>query len=167
MYTGKLIAYLPPHGKSTQLSRIIDQLERIQPGGVADMPAAVREVADRLGRRALVVVLSDFFAPMARVREAFARLRYERHEVLAIQVIDPDEAEFPFRNWSRFRGLEDEKALLTEPALLRKQYLDNFSRHQQDLAESCRALAVEHHTYQTDLPLVDWLTHVISRRSHA
>lgn len=166
-YTGKLTSYLAPHGKSTQLSRIIDQLERTQAADVADLPAAVREVADRLGRRALVVVLSDFFLPMAKIREAFGRLRYERHEVLAVQVIDVDEAEFPFRNWSRFRGLEQEKPLLTEPALLRKQYLENFRRHQEELTNSCRALAVEYHCYQTDRPLVEWLTHVISRRSHA
>src|SRR3712207_7789506 len=40
----------------------------------------------------------------------------------------PDEVEFPFRKWSRFRGLEGERARLLEPAVARKTYLENFRR---------------------------------------
>ena len=129
--------------------------------------AAVKEVADRLGRRALVIILSDFFTPAPRIREAFARLNYEGHETIAMQVIDPDEQEFPFRNWSRFRGLEGESPMLAEPAMVRKGYLENFRNHQQQLLESCHAMRVEHHLYLTGKPLIDWLTFTLSRRVSA
>ena len=164
-FAGKMTSYLPPHATSTQLSRVIDQLERTDPRGESNLPQAVQEIADRLGRRALVIVVSDFFTPMKRVREAFARLNYERHETMAIQVMDPDEQEFPFRSWSRFRGLEGEPAMLAEPAMVRKAYLENFRHHQQQLAESCRAMRVEQHLYTTDRPLLEWLTQMISRRN--
>lgn len=164
-FSGKLTSYLPPHATSTQLSRVIDQLERTDPQAESNLPQAVQEVADRLGRRALVIIVSDFFTPIQRIREAFARLNYERHETIAMQVIDPDEQEFPFRSWSRFRGLEGEPAMLAEPAMVRKAYLENFRHHQQALAESCRAMRIEQHLYTTDRPLLDWLTQMISRRN--
>ena len=164
-YADKLGYYLAPHGGSSQLSRVIDQLERSNPSGISNLPSAVQEVADRLGRRGLVIVLSDFFAPLQQIREAFARLNYERHETICLQVIDPDEQDFPFRNWSRFRGLEGEPPMLAEPAMVRKAYLENFQRHQQQLTETCRSMRIEHHIYTTSTPLLDWLTKVLSRRS--
>ena len=163
-FTGKLASFLPPHATSTQLSHVIDQLERTEPRDPSDLAGAAQELADRMGRRALIIVLSDFFTPIEQIRRAFARLRYERHEILAMQVIDPDEQEFPFRTWSRFRGLEGEVAMLCEPALVRKSYLENFRRHQQEFMETCRSMRIEHHLYLTDRPLVEWLTQVLSKR---
>ena len=164
-FSSNLTSFLPPHATSTQLARVIDQLERTDPRGQSNLPQAVQEVADRLGRRALVIIVSDLFTPIQQVREAFARLNYERHETIVIQVIDPDEQQFPFRNWSRFRGLEGEPAMLAEPAMVRKAYLENFRHHQQQLAESYRAMRIEQHQYTTDRPLLDWLTQMISRRN--
>jgi uncharacterized protein (DUF58 family) len=163
-FSDKLTHYLAPHSGTMQLSRVIDQLERTIPRGPSNFPSAVQELADRLGRRALVIVLSDFFTPTPGLREGFARLKYERHETICLQVIDPDEEEFPFRNWSRFRGLEGEIPMLTEPAMVRKAYLDNFRNHQAQLLESCRSMRLEHHLYRTDKPLADWLTQMLSRR---
>ena len=163
-FTRKLTSFLPPHPGSTQLSRVIDQLERTEPRDQSDLPAAVKQTTDRLERRALVIIISDFFTPIAGIREAFARLDYQRHEVIALQVLDADEQEFPFRNWSRFRGLEGEVPLLCEPAIVRQNYLDNFRRHQQQLADTCRSQNIEHHCYLTDKSLPDWLKLVLSHR---
>lgn len=163
-FAEKLESYLPPHSVSTQLSRIIELLERTDVGGQSDLPAAVESIANRLERRSLIIVVSDFFAPLANIRKAFARLNYDRHETLLLQVIDPDEEEFPFRNWSRFRGLEGEEPLLAEPAVVKKMYMDNFKRHQAELVESCRTMRVEHYLYRTDWNLGDWLTRMILRR---
>lgn len=164
-YADVVTGYLHPHAISSQLSRLIDQLERTDPRGTSNLPQAVQTVGDHLGRRGLIVIISDFFSPIPRLREAFARLNYGRHETLALQVIDHDEEDFPFRNWSRFRGLEGEQPMLAEPAIVRRQYLDAFNLHQKQLAEACRTMKVEHHLYRTDLPLSDWLTRVLGKRA--
>lgn len=164
-FADAVAGYLPPHSLTSQLSRLIDQLERTDPQGACDFPNAVQSIADRLGRRALIILISDFFSPLKSIREGFARLNYERHETVAIQVIDPDEQEFPFVNWCRFRGLEGEGPALAEPAIARKQYLDNFNRHQADLLEACRSMRIEYHRYRTDQSLPDWLLQMLSRRA--
>jgi len=162
-FTEKLTGYLPPYAGASQLSRIIEHLERTQPQGVSDVPSTVERVADRLEKRSLIINVSDLFTNLANIRKAFARLNYDKHETLVLQVIDPDEQEFPFRNWMRFRGLEGEVPQLLEPAVARKTYLDNFHRHQREFVDSCRSMRVEHHLYLTDMPLADWLTRMISR----
>lgn len=163
-FANKVTHYLPPTATSLQLSRVIDQLERSEAQGQASLPAAVEEVATRLGRRGLIILVSDFFTPIPELRQAFARLNYEGHETLCLQVIDPDEQEFPFRNWSRFRGLEGEEAMLCEPAVVRESYLKNFQAHQRQLVETCRSMHLEYHLYPVGHSLLEWLTQILAHR---
>ena len=60
----KVSEWLAPHGGPTQLSRVIDILERAAPTGPATLGNALHECADRLDRRALVIVLSDLHVPV-------------------------------------------------------------------------------------------------------
>ncbi len=119
-------SWLPPHGGTPQLARIIETLERTAPAGESDLARSVQEVADRLERRSLVILLSDCLNPIPRVRPALARLRHDRHEVIVLRVLDEDETTFPFRRWLRFSGMEGERPLVCEPALVRKRYLAGF-----------------------------------------
>ena len=160
----RLESWLPPHAGTPQLARVIDVLERSAPAGESDLGRSVQEVADRLERRSLVIVLSDFFNPMTRIRPALARLRHDRHEVIVMRVLDEDETTFPFRQWARFRGLEGERSTVCEPALVRKRYLDRFRSHAEQLDTLCRALHCEPHTFLTSRPLDASLTNFLQHR---
>jgi uncharacterized protein (DUF58 family) len=157
----RLEQYVAPRAGSAQLSRVIDVLERATTKDASDVGRAMQETADRLGRRSLVIVVSDFFAPVAKLREGLARMRHDRHETVLLQVLDPDEAEFPFKRWTRFRGLEGEHPHLCEPAMVRKTYLDNFRAHRKELEESSRALGAAFYSFQTDKPLIDSITYFL------
>jgi len=147
-----------------QLSRVLDALERRGPRGRSGMAGAMHEVAERLERRGLVIVLSDFFLSIEEVRGGLAHLRHGRHEVIAVQVVDRDEEEFPFRTWCRFRGLEGESARLCEPAVVRKRYIERFRRHRRELREVCLGLGVEFQPFVTDRPVLDAIRVMIRRR---
>jgi uncharacterized protein (DUF58 family) len=154
----KLDQWVAPRAGSAQLSRVIDVLERATPKGESVVSRAMQEAADRLGRRSLVIVLSDFFAPVGALREGLARLRHDRHETALLQVLDRDELEFPFRHWCRFRGLEGERSQLAEPALVRKVYLKNFSDHRRDLEDTARSMGAAFHSFVTEKPVIDSIT---------
>ena len=160
----RLESWLPPHAGTSQLARVIESLERAAPAGESDLGRCVQEVADRLERRSLVIVLSDFFNPMARIRPALARLRHDRHEVIVMRVLDEDETTFPFRRWARFRGLEGEQSQVCEPALVRKRYLNGFRSHASQLEGLCRALHCELHTFLTSRALDAALTTFLQHR---
>ena len=157
----RLEQYVAPRAGSAQLSRVIDVLERATTKGESNVGRAMQEAADRLGRRSLVIVASDFFAPVAKLREGLARLRHDRHETVLLQVLDPDELEFPFKRWTRFRGLEGEQPHLCEPAMVRKTYLDNFRAHRKELEETSRALGAAFYSFVTEKPLIDSITYFL------
>jgi uncharacterized protein (DUF58 family) len=160
----RLGQWVAPRAGTAQLSLVIDTLERAVPKGATDVSRCMQEAADRLGRRSLVIVLSDFFAPVADVRPGLARLRHDRHETILLQVLDHDEVEFPFEKWSRFRGLEGERSQLAEPAVMRKVYLENFNRHRESLRETTRALGATFHSFTTNRPVIDSITRFLRER---
>jgi uncharacterized protein (DUF58 family) len=157
--------WLAPQAHTAQLARVIDVLERTECGGPGAADVALHEVADRLGRRALVIVLSDLFVPADLLRKGLARLRHDRHEVIAMQVLDPDELEFPFNSFARFHGLEGESPALHDAALLRQTYLKNLREHQQALSHACGALNVELPRFVIDRTLDEALIGFLRRRA--
>src|SRR3954449_9237927 len=164
LFQKKINSWLAPHTGTGQLSRIVEGIEKVAPKGESALAGAVHETAERLQRRALVVLISDFMTPAAQFREGLAHLRHDRHEVIALRVLDRDEIEFPFRNWTRFRGLEGERASLCEPALVRKRYQDNQRRHARELEDACRTLRAEWRTFVTDKSLADSLPAFLHHR---
>lgn len=164
MVGSRVESWLPPHAGTAQLARVIAGLERTTPAGESDLARSVQEVADRLDRRSLVILLSDVFNPIPRIRPALARLRHDRHEVIVMRVLDADETTFPFRRWLRFRGLEGERSQVSEPALVRRKYLDGFRSHASQLEGACRALHCELHTFLTNRPLEESLTAFLRHR---
>ena len=164
LFGARLEHWVAPRAGTQQLSRVIDALERSVPRGQAQVTQAMQAVADRLGRRSLVIAVSDFFAPVAALREGLARLRHDRHETILLQVLDRDEIQFPFRKWLRFRGLEGERPQLLEPALVRRTYLVNLRNHRAALDETCRAAGAEFYSFVSEKPLIDSITSFLHRR---
>ena len=157
--------WLPPRSGSMQLTRVIESLEQATPAGCAALKPCANQVAARLGRRALVILISDFFSPATEIREALARLRHDRHELICLRVLHKDEIDFPFRNWSLFHGLEGEREHLTQPALVRRAYLSRFERHARELAALCRSLSADLHTLTSDQPIAGAVRNLLRARA--
>ncbi len=82
------------------------------------------EIAGKLGRRGLVIVVSDMLGDPDEVVVGLGRLRYAHHDVVVMHVLDHDEREFPFQENTLFEGLESpELRLQADPQSLRTSYL--------------------------------------------
>ena len=158
-------SWLAPHTGTGQLSRIVDAIDKVTPAGESQLARAIHQTADRMDRRALLVIISDFLLPVERFREGLARLGHDRHEVIALRVLDRDELVFPFERWTRFRGLEGERAQLAEPAVMKRRYQENQQAHAHALDQVCHALRAELRTFVTDKALADGLTAFLHHRA--
>ena len=165
LFHQRIDPYLAPRSGTAQLSRLLTLLDRTSPRSTASPAAALRDAGRRLSRRALLIVLSDFFCPVAELRHALALLRHDYHEVIVLRILDRAEIVFPFSGWSCFRGLEREPMRWVEPALLRQGYRGRFAAHAGALADACRSTRAEFHNLVTDQPLLDSLTAFLARRA--
>ena len=153
--------WLSPRTGSVQLARVVDVLDRTRPAGAVDWPSAAAASVARLGRRAVVVVVSDLLAPVVTVRAALSHFRRARHDVTCLRLLHPDEQQFPFRGRLRLRGLEGERPVAVDPAVARPAYLANVGRHRRDLTAACRSLAVGLHEASTADPVATTVARVL------
>src|SRR6202008_1909040 len=96
------------------------------------------DLAERITRRGIVIVLSDFFDDVSDILTGMQHLRHKRHEVIAMHVLDRAELEFPFHEATLFRGLEQYPELLTDPRSLRDGYLEQIESFVKELQRGCR-----------------------------
>lgn len=162
--TDKIGHWIAPQDGSQQLSRVLGAMQRTTPGGSGDLGSCLHELAERLGRRSLVILISDFLNPVDSLRAGLAHLSHGRHELIALRILHQDEREFPFSHWTRFRGLEFEPSRLCEPAMIRQVYLQNFRRHEKELHRLFAGFSIEGQTFVSRDDLVEALTRFLRRR---
>lgn len=180
-FAGEVAATVRPSGQAAQLKQVVQVLEAVpdavpsrsvaSPGGefseskpAAPFDAVLHELAERLPRRCLVVVLSDFFCEPDRLRTALQHFRHERHDVILMQVIDPAEEEFPFDEPAVFQDLESNTEEMIDPRNLAAAYRREFDLFQRELQIMCGQLEVDYVRLRTDQSLAAALATYLTRR---
>jgi uncharacterized protein (DUF58 family) len=122
------------------------------------------DLAERLKKRGIVIVLSDLFDDVDAMLTGLKHLRHRRHEVIVMHVLDPAEADFPFDEITLFRGLEHLPDVLAEPRALRRAYLAEFGRYLHKLKAGCRSQAIDYVPMRTDQSLEVVLSSYLASR---
>jgi uncharacterized protein (DUF58 family) len=161
----KIRSFIPPRSTPAQLMRLLRTLDETEPAGESSIAPILHEVAERITRRGMIIILSDLFDDAPALIKALHHLRYKRHEVILLQILASDEINFPFRNWSLFEDLEHAgRRLKLDPALTRGVYLENLARYQKTLTDACSKLHVSRVILNTSEPFDSALTDYLARR---
>ncbi|MCG3178141.1 MAG: hypothetical protein BIFFINMI_00464 [Phycisphaerae bacterium] len=142
IFDSELRVTLPTSNSIAQVHHMMTAYEGRGPTGESQVGRAVSQYAAKAGRRGIVVVLSDFFTDLERLFDGVRRLKFDKHEVVLLQIVDDDELTFPLRGMTRFVGLENLGERIIEPQRLRDSYLRKFNAFLDALtagAELCRA----------------------------
>jgi uncharacterized protein (DUF58 family) len=137
VFDENVIDYIPPTsnlGCTYTLSSVLEQLE---PKRGTNIRKPIWDLAGRYGRREIVILLSDFLCDLEQLSDGLARLRYDRHEVVLMQVLDPVEIDFPLDGRVHFQGLEGTGTLRMRPKEIRRRYLEKMQQRQHQLRELC------------------------------
>ncbi len=116
--------YIPARSRVGHLRVILRELSDTQAGEETGLGSVLHDIAERVHRRGLIVIISDLFDPDisgAEVLKALHHFRYRKHEVLLFHVMAEEELTFPFEQWSDFRDLElAGRNVLLDPRALRR-----------------------------------------------
>jgi len=164
-HDNKIRTLLPPRANSKHLMHILHTLEETKPGGETSMAPLWHELAGKLRRRGMIVVLSDCFDQLEPLTRALQHFRHSRHEVILFHILAPEEIEFPFRKWTQFRNLETAgHRLLVDPQRLRKEYLENFNHFCTRLRRQAGQMQIDYHQMRTDEPVEKALGIYLTKR---
>ena len=159
-------SYIPPRAQPKHLRPIIDELQSQAPGEETELSDVIKKIEARIHRRGLVVVFSDLFGDVDQLMKSFARLRSANHEIIVFQIFDPDELDFPFRQWTQFACLEqNDNRHLVDPAQIRQSYLDKLDSFREQLTKGCNRHRISLVPMTTQQPFAETLaTYLAIRR---
>ena len=146
-------ALVRPSSNPSHLKQLLQVMQATPAERKTSAGAIFHELAERFKKRGIVVVLSDLFDDVDAMIAGLKHFRHRRHEVVLFHVLDPAELDFPFRNTTLFRGLEELPEVLVEPRALRKAYLREFEKYRRRLKKGCRLHRIDYVEMRTDQPL--------------
>ncbi|MFQ5491803.1 MAG: DUF58 domain-containing protein [Phycisphaerae bacterium] len=111
------------------------------------------DLAERLERRALVILISDLFDDADEIIKGLWHLRHRGNEVIVCSVWDDTEYDLPFEGPTLFEGLEEAGRLRADPRALRKRYQEQVRRFTGSLRNGCNRLKVDFSPFRTSAPL--------------
>lgn len=155
--------YLPARGGSIHRRALFATLGRLQPGGNWSGARLVRQAAQRLRGRGVLMVFSDFYDD----DDVMAELRHAGragHEVATFQIVTPDELELPYRGLHEFEDLESGARLVSDPGTTGQSYRDAMAAFLERFRNQTHADGIDHSLLLTSQPVGDALRRYLVRQ---
>ncbi|MEP6917089.1 MAG: DUF58 domain-containing protein [Acidobacteriota bacterium] len=156
---------LPASARPGHLHALLLGLERLQPGASSNVGRPLRQLADALVKRSLVVLVSDLLDEPEPVIKGLKHLRVRGTDVIVFQVLDPNELTFPFRGASRFRDLESGREVTADPESVRTGYLRELVALTTTYERELRGAGIDYVQLDTSKPLDHALLAYLSARA--
>ncbi|MBN8601885.1 MAG: DUF58 domain-containing protein [Planctomycetes bacterium] len=160
----QVIQQITPSNSPAQLNNVIGLLDSPLPKRATSLEPALKDAASRLKSRGVVVLISDFLDDANKILQGLQHLRYQRHDIVMVHILDEAEVNFPFDQTSRFNGLEGWDPIVADPQSLRAAYKKEVESHIKKLREGARSLEVDYQLMLTDQPLHLTLPHLLAQR---
>ncbi len=158
---------IPPRRSPMHLKALFDSIRNARTGGEVDLPAALHRAAERIPRRALVVVISDFFTAIDPLLNAFQHMRFLRHDLVLFHLLDETEIRFDFDRPIRFTDLEGADSVITDPALVGDAYRREISDYLEAMRQGSHRFNADYQRVMLDTGYEQALTAFILSRQRA
>jgi uncharacterized protein (DUF58 family) len=163
-FDDRVVSMLPASARPGHLRSVLVTLDQLKPGQRTDVSKPLHQLAETLGKRGMVVVISDLLDDPAAVLRGLKHFQHRGTDVVVFQVLDPDELEFPFERATRFEDLETSEEILAVPELVRAHYVNEISALTDRYRRELGASGIDYQLLSTKQPLELALLSYLSAR---
>jgi uncharacterized protein (DUF58 family) len=157
--------FLGPRARPTQFRRILDILDSSPTGSDTNVGAVLHEVADRIKRRGLVIIISDLIDDEAAIANGLQHFRHNNHEVIVFHTMDDAELTFPYDRLTRFKDMEGAGRIVANPKSLRNRYLARINSWMDGIKTACFERGVSYNLANTTEPYDAFLAAYLEKRA--
>jgi uncharacterized protein (DUF58 family) len=165
LFADRPLAYVPPRAVRSHLDVVLRTFASAEPGGRTRLGPALHELAERIKRRGLVILLSDLMDTPADVLSGLQHFRHRNHEVIVFHVLDPDEIDFPYADTATFVDMESGERLTTEPWEIAKRYREKLAAWTENYRRTCRERLIDYVPLDTRTPFDRALLAYLEKRA--
>jgi uncharacterized protein (DUF58 family) len=155
---------VPPRGGRRQWYELVRTLAALQGKGGTTAHSALRDIAVRLRRRGLVVLISDLLVDPEETLLALKFLKHQGHEVLVFHLLDPGERELPATGEIRFQDPESREELQVSVAEIRSEYASAVEDALKEWERGLRPHGIDYVVAGTEQPLSHALRAYLRKR---
>ncbi len=143
-FTETVTKDIPARGSPKHLRNIFDVIGSITPSGKTDIVKVLHDLAEKIRRRAMILVFSDFFTDIDALLDCFQHMRYRKHDLAIFHLMDPEELNFEFERSIRFQDMESSFSVVTEPAVIKNDYLKEVNHFLDRMMLGCSEFHVDY-----------------------
>ncbi|MCH8169934.1 MAG: DUF58 domain-containing protein [Bacteroidetes bacterium] len=165
LYSDKIHQYYTPKVSKVYFQQMLKSLAEIVPSNKTNTSSCLNEVAEKINKRGLVIIISDFFDDINSILTSLKHFRYKNNEVIVFQILDPVEKNFAFDRDSIFKDLETEEEMTTQPYQIQKAYIEAMQEFTGKIKSECLNSKIEYNLITTDTPFDKALFSYIQKRS--
>jgi len=164
LYSEKINKFLPPKSSRAYLQEILKSLANVQASEKTNTAESLSEAAEKIKRKGLVIIISDFFDEINSVLRALKHFSYKKNEVIVFQVLDPIEKTFSFGKDAIFKDLETGDELTTQPYQIQKAYREAMTEFTNRIKTECLNSNIDYNLLETSDPYDKALFRYIQKR---
>jgi uncharacterized protein (DUF58 family) len=165
IYADKILKYFPPKMSKAYLLELIKNLSQVKPSEKTNTAECLNSIAEKIKRRGLVIIVSDFFDDVNAILKALKHFRYKKNEVIVFQILDPIERTFSFGKDAIFKDMETSEEMTTQPYQIQKSYRDAMNEFIGKIKSECLNANIEYNLIETSSPFDKALFSYIQKRS--
>jgi uncharacterized protein (DUF58 family) len=148
-----IVEMLPPGSRPGHLRSLLLTLDRLRVGKRTDVSTPLHLLAEGMGKRGMVILISDLLDDPDRVIDGLRHFRFRGTDVIVFHLLDPDELTFPFERSVRFRDIEGDEELVAVPSAVRQEYLDALNRTLDRYRRELTSAGIDYRLLDTSQPL--------------
>jgi uncharacterized protein (DUF58 family) len=156
--------HVPALNRTGHLRSLFGQLEQLEPGRETRLSAMLHAAAERITRRSIVLVLSDFYGEPEETIEALQHLGYRGNDVIVFHLLDRNEREFNFQDPVLLEDAETGVQMHVIPDALGAGYRQVMEEHIAQLREGAARHRIDYTLVTTDQPLDGALLTFLAQR---
>lgn len=141
---GNSYSYIPPSRRGAHMNVLLNHVHTQPPQGETTLCECLHELAERVPRRALFIILSDLFTNIEEWKKALQHLKYRKHDVAVFHFVNQLEIKFDFDRPMKFVDMEGSDSLIVEPDIIAEEYRRIISRFLKDSQEICNNTHVDY-----------------------
>ncbi|MGH9839826.1 MAG: DUF58 domain-containing protein, partial [Blastocatellia bacterium] len=144
---------------------IFGRMEQLQAGNETELSKMLHHAAERITRRGIIVVLSDFYDEPDALLNALQHLRFKGNDVIVFQLLDKNELDFDFTEPVLLEDAETLEQIHVLPDILGDGYRSTIRAHVEALREGCAKNKIDYELLTTDQPLDHALFSFLAKRA--
>ena len=157
--------FLAPKNHPQHFQDILSVLDGLEPSRETRLSETFHQLSERIRRRGLIVVFSDFLENPQEALRGLVHFRKRKHEVIVFHLIDRDEQAFPFHDMVEFEDMETNQRLVVHTRLMGDRYRRAFQSFAEDLKGRCARHAIDYVALPTDQPVEQALFRYLNKRA--